>query len=87
MEENKEALLILAKQFSEWFNKKIRKAEFDRTLFGTVTAILDSGYQVNIAGQNHKVKGNGLSIPLYTNVRVKLPCNRWSDAYIESIVQ
>ena len=86
MNENFKALEILVKSLNDWWGMKTRYLSYDRTLFGTVTAVLDSGYQVNIAGQNHRVKGNGQSIPLYTKVRVKLPCNQWSQAYIESIV-
>lgn len=86
MNENNDAMTIMAKSLSRWVQKKIKKAQFDRTLFGTVTAVLDDGYQVNIAGKNHKVKSRDLSIPVRTLVRIKLPCNQWSHAYIESIV-
>lgn len=82
MNENKEALICIMRTLNDWFSSKIKKIKYNRTLFGTITEVLTDGYQVNIAGQNHEIKSNDLSIPVMTQVKVELPCNSWENAYI-----
>lgn len=83
MTDNREALDNILKAINNIVEPTVKKLKYDKTFRGKVMSVLENGrYEIQVNGASYTLPYSG-TLEVNDVVRVRVPLNNFSDAYIE----